>query len=64
MGYVVKGSIVLQVEGTEPRTLHEGDAFYEPPHKKILKFDSEDAPAEFVAYYLLGAGERELIQML
>ena len=46
------------------KTLHAGDAFYEPANRKILKFDSKGAPATFVAYYLLGADEHDLIRML
>jgi hypothetical protein len=34
--------------------------------KPLLRFDnaSDTAPAKFIAYYLLGAGEERLIEML
>ncbi|MGH7068087.1 MAG: hypothetical protein ACREEU_09935 [Acetobacteraceae bacterium] len=47
-------------------TLHEGDAFYEPAGTTILHFDnaSERESLTFIAFYLLGSGEHELIRML
>src|SRR5689334_5772199 len=29
--YVLEGSIVMQIKGAEPVTLHSGQTFYEPP---------------------------------
>jgi hypothetical protein len=52
--------------GEEARLLGPGDAFHEPKGARIAHFDnaSEDEAASFVAFYLLGVGETELIEML
>jgi quercetin dioxygenase-like cupin family protein len=66
VGYVVSGSVSFQIEGEPPRTLHASEAFFEPPGKIVLHFDnaSSTQPMTFIAFYLLGAGETELIRML
>ena len=66
VGYVTAGEIVFQVEGEAPRTLRAGDAFYEPADVKIARFDNASAltTASFVAFYLLGTDDRELVRML
>jgi quercetin dioxygenase-like cupin family protein len=64
VGLIVTGSIVFQVDGQPERTLKPGDGFFEPANTRILRFDAGDAPATFVAFYLLGADDRELIKML
>jgi len=66
LGYVAKGTILFQVDGEPAKTLCEGDAFFEPANRKMLHFDnaSRTEPAAFIALYLLGAGEDELIEML
>lgn len=48
------------------KTLKAGDAFFEPANTKILHFDNASAiePMTFIAFYLLGKGEDELIRML
>ena len=65
-GYIAKGSILFQIDGEAAKTLREGDAFFEPPHRRMLHFDnaSQTEPATFIAFYLLDAGEDELIEML
>jgi quercetin dioxygenase-like cupin family protein len=40
VGYIAEGTVAFQVEGSEERTLRAGDAFFEPPNVKILKFDN------------------------
>lgn len=66
VGYVVKGTITFQVEGQPVRTLLAGEAFFEPANAKIVQFDNASAqePASFMACYLMGADDRELIKML
>jgi quercetin dioxygenase-like cupin family protein len=64
VGYIVEGTVTFQVEGQAIRTLRAGDAFYEPANTKILHFDANDAKVKFVAHYLLGKDESELIKML
>lgn len=66
LGLVTEGAIRFQPEGEEERTLRPGDAFFEPQNARIVRFDNTSASekAAFVAYYLLGPGESELIEML
>jgi quercetin dioxygenase-like cupin family protein len=66
VGYIANGAVHFQIEGEPAQTLREGDAFYEPADVTILHFDnpSEREPLTFIAYYLLGSGEDELIRML
>lgn len=48
VGYVAKGSIIYQVEGEKVHILNEGDAFYEPTDKRILRFDNASATQEAI----------------
>src|SRR5262245_60169140 len=66
VGHILSGSIRFQIEGRPAKTLQAGDAFFEPANLRIRSFDnaSPREPATFVAYYLLGAEEHEIIEML
>ena len=66
VGYVAHGSIRFQIEGQRPQLLTEGSAFFEPADARVVSFDnvSSDAPATFVAFYLLGPDDRRIIEML
>jgi quercetin dioxygenase-like cupin family protein len=66
VGYIVNGSVKFQIQGEPLKVLHAGDAFFEPPNKRILHFDntSDTDRMTFVAFYLLGASDRDLIRML
>lgn len=66
VGYIAKGAVDFQIEGGPVETLRAGAAFYEPAGVTISRFDnaSESEPLTFIAFYLLGAGEDELIRML
>jgi quercetin dioxygenase-like cupin family protein len=66
VGYVLAGQIRFEIEGQTPRTLTTGSAFYEPAGAHIRQFDNASPieSARFVAVYLRGAGEQELIRML
>jgi quercetin dioxygenase-like cupin family protein len=66
VGHILSGAIQFQIEGRPAKTLHAGDAFFEPANLRIRSFDnaSPREPATFVAYYLLGAEEHEIIEML
>lgn len=66
VGYVAHGTIRFQVEGQPAQLLPEGSAFFEPATAKIVRFDnaSTEAPATFVAFYLLGNDDRQIIEML
>lgn len=66
VGYIASGSIFFQIEGEEGKILKAGDAFFEPADKKIAHFDnaSRSESARFVAFYLEGTEDREIIRML
>lgn len=66
VGYVATGVIQFQIEGEAPQVLSAGHAFFEPANRRIAHFDnaSPDEPASFVAFYLLGAHENQLIEMI
>ena len=66
VGYVATGTILFQIEGGPPEFLHAGGAFFEPANIEIAHFDnaSPQEPATFVAFYLLGKDDQELIEML
>jgi quercetin dioxygenase-like cupin family protein len=65
-GCIAKGTVFFQVEGEPVKTLKAGDAFFEPANAKILHFDNASATEAmtFIAFYLLGKDEDELIRML
>ena len=65
VGQVVKGACLLQVQGENPRILHEGDVFYEPAGVTILHFDnnSDTETMEFTAFYLVN-GQEALTKIL
>jgi quercetin dioxygenase-like cupin family protein len=64
VGVIIEGSILFQVEREPACTLKPGDAFFEPADTRVPHFDAQEQGASFVAYYLLGADENELIEML
>jgi len=64
VGIVTHGSILFEVAGQPPRVLHAGDAFFEPANTNIPHFDAQQDGATFVAHYLLGPAETELIRIL
>jgi hypothetical protein len=62
--YVVKGTILFQVEGQPAREYPAGSAIFDPANAVIEHFDPVDGPATFVANYLLEKESQPLIQML
>jgi NAD(P)H-dependent FMN reductase/quercetin dioxygenase-like cupin family protein len=64
IGIVTEGSVLFHVKGEEARVLRPGDAFFEPANVEVPHFDALERGATFVAHYLLGPGESELIRML
>ncbi len=62
VGYVAAGTLLFQAEGSEPVTIPQGGAFFEPAGHTILHFDnaSSTEPMTFIAFYLR-AGEEEII---
>lgn len=65
IGCVTAGTILFQIEGQPSQLLKPGDVFFEPANAPVQHFDNPAAePAAFIAYYLLGSDEHELITML
>lgn len=66
VGYIARGAIRFQLEGGPLLTLPAGSAFFEPANARVLHFDnaSTQEPATFIAYYLLGEEDEQLIEML
>jgi quercetin dioxygenase-like cupin family protein len=65
VGYIVSGTVLIQVEGDSAKTLGAGDVFFEPANKPMAHFDnvSTTEKLKFIAYYLLN-NETALIEML
>src|ERR1700761_1578937 len=65
-GVVTEGSFLFQTSTGQSRTLHVGDAFFEPAGENILHFDnaSRDEPAEIVCFYLVDDSKTQPIEML
>jgi quercetin dioxygenase-like cupin family protein len=60
---IVTGTILFQVEGQPVQVLEAGDVFFEPANTKIVKFATTDQPAQFIAYFLLGRNEQNVIKV-
>ena len=68
--YVLEGSVITQVKGGSPQTVHAGGVFYESPTDVhiVSRNASETQPAKLLVFYvkakgtpptiLLGEGER------
>ena len=68
--YVLEGSVITQVKGGSPQTVHAGEVFYELPTDVhiVSRNASETQPAKLLVFYvkakgtpptvLLGDGER------
>ena len=63
IGYVIEGMIRFQIGQQPEQILSAGDAFFEPAGAVVTHFDSGATPAKFIAYYLLGKGEKNGIKM-
>ena len=57
---VVDGSVSFQVEGEAVSVLGPGDLFFEPEGARIVRFDARDDGVTFLAYFLLGPGQRAI----
>lgn len=66
VGYIACGIAHFQIDGEAARILRQGDAFFEPANTRILRFDnaSDREPLTFIAFYLLGVADQDLIRML
>lgn len=56
--YVLEGSVIMQVAGAEPVTLHVGDEYYESPEDvHILSKNASDTdPAKFLVFFIKPPG--------
>lgn len=65
VGYILKGTAILEVDGETEQVLPAGSAFYEPAGARIRRFDNQSGVEEmvFTAFYLLN-GEQNLIEMI
>ncbi|MFA5863203.1 MAG: helix-turn-helix domain-containing protein [Phycisphaerae bacterium] len=50
-GYILCGSLVLEVKGQPPKTLRPGDAFYIPPGVEHRGFTHTDEPVRLISVY-------------
>jgi len=65
VGVVTEGKIAFEIEGEPIQYLKVGDAFYEPAHVRVAKFNNDaDTPAKFVVFYLLGENEKDTLRIL
>jgi quercetin dioxygenase-like cupin family protein len=57
--YMLEGSVLFGIDGRPPVRLEAGDAFYEPPGAvhSISRNASDELPASFIAFFVLGDGE-------
>ncbi len=56
--YVLKGSVITQVKGTEPETVHTGGVFYESPTDVHIgsRNASQTEPAELPVFFVKKTG--------
>ena len=56
--YVLEGSVIMQVKGSEPVTLHSGQTFYEGPDDihAVGRKASKTEPAKFLVVFVKNKG--------
>jgi quercetin dioxygenase-like cupin family protein len=56
--YVLKGSVIMQLKGSEPITLHPGETFYEGPDDihGVGRNASKTEPAKFLVVFIKNKG--------
>jgi quercetin dioxygenase-like cupin family protein len=61
--YVIDGSVMFGLDGSEPVMLKAGESFYEPPRAvhSVSRNASEELPASLIAFFVLGEGERATV---
>jgi quercetin dioxygenase-like cupin family protein len=62
--YVIDGSVMFGIGGREPVRLKAGDSFYEPPDAlhSVSRNASQELPASFIAFFVLGEGENPTVE--
>ncbi len=63
--YVIDGSVLFGIDDREPVVLKAGDTFYEPPGALhgVSRNASEELPASFIAFFVLGEGENPTVDV-
>jgi quercetin dioxygenase-like cupin family protein len=61
--YVLEGSVVMQVKGGAPVTLHPGETFYEAPNDihLVARNASKTEPAKFLVVFVKDKGAQIVI---
>ena len=61
--YVLEGSIITQVKGGSPQTVHAGDVFYESPTDihSVSRNASETKPAKLLVFYVKKKGAPQTV---
>lgn len=61
--YVLEGSIVTQLKGGSPQTVHAGDVFYESPTDihSVSRNASETEPAKLLVFYVKKKGAPQTV---
>ena len=61
--YVLEGSIVTQVKGDRPQTVHAGDVFYKSPTDvhSVSRNASETQPAKLLVFYVKAKGAPQTV---
>jgi hypothetical protein len=56
--YVLEGSVITQVEGGSPQTIHAGEVFYESPTDVhiVSRNASDTQPAKLLVFYVKAKG--------
>ena len=61
--YVLEGTIITQVKGASPLTVHAGDVFYESPTDihTVSRNASETQPAKLLVFYVKAKGAPQTV---
>jgi quercetin dioxygenase-like cupin family protein len=56
--YVLQGSVITQVKGSSPQTVHAGEVFYESPTDLhiVSRNASKTQPAKLLVFYVKAKG--------
>ena len=57
LSYVLEGTVLLEVTGQQPRTLHAGDVFFIPPNTIHDGKNIGKGPAKVLATYIVEHGK-------
>jgi quercetin dioxygenase-like cupin family protein len=57
LGYMLEGTLLLEIEGEAPRTLKAGDSFFVPPGRPHDGKNVGSGPAKVLATYIVEIGK-------